>query len=750
MSLKEGQSTNRPPLLEGPNYAYWKSKMKAFLKSLYERAWRAVMIGWTEPIMANPEGVGMPKPEALWSEADDVAAVGNSKALNAIFYGVDENVFKLIAECEVAKEAWDILRIAYEGPESESNDEEEEHENVNLVGHIVTIEDGSETSENPYSSTLSEQPIDDASSSDDEGLAHETSAEMYKELYEKCLLVIGLNKKLTETVASLTEEKDKKWQEVELLLAQKVKLLDIVSVLKSEMEKNRETHPAGLVELRRKNAELSRKEVHLLNKVESLELQIEMERDNHAATMKELSKFKGSAKMLNSGSKNLESILRSQRIEDGHRGLGFNGNSGSDKTSSVKAKPKPAQRAEQSVNHYPEKQLGNRGRKQLMPNRGRHGTEWRRNNRTCWYCYQMGHIKSRCRLLLAEQKVMEYRVTPRVRQVWKPKSRKEVCLVALSSFSHMKEECWYLDSGCSTHMTGNPQYLINVKPIRKRQFVTFEDGGEGQVIGCGTLKVPDLPELEDILLVDGLKVNLISISRLCDEGQSVTFTCHSCQVLDWNGDTLLEGSRSTNKSYCLGTVGTRAATVCPTNMIHEMKLQGTGMVSSSRKVKDKDAINSIPEDDKCRGGTPSETPVLTKSIEDKVPGGPSDEATLTPAGTLDNAPALQPSWRIKSRGNEIKCRELAACSSSPKNVIKAFIDEVWVVAIHVELEELIRYEAWKVYHLVHSHELKATIYGLTQAPRAWYKTFLIDHRYERGGVEKHIFTKYTSTQKLVG
>ncbi|CAM8893153.1 unnamed protein product [Rhodiola kirilowii] len=74
------------------------------------------------------------------------------------------------------------------------------------------------------------------------------------------------------------------------------------------MEKNRETHPAGLVELRRKNAELSRKEVHLLNKVESRELQIEMERDNHAAIMKELSKFKRSEKMRNSGSKNLESI----------------------------------------------------------------------------------------------------------------------------------------------------------------------------------------------------------------------------------------------------------------------------------------------------------------------------------------------------------------------------------------------------------------------------------------------------------
>ncbi|CAM8880345.1 unnamed protein product [Rhodiola kirilowii] len=357
MSLKEGQSTNRPLLLEGPNYAYWKSKMKAFLKSLDERAWRAVMIGWTEPMMANPEGAVMPKSEALWSEVDDVAAVGNSKALNAIFYGVDENVFKLIAECEVAKEAWDILRIAFEGPDKESNDEEEEHENIK--GLVVTIEDCSETSKSPYSSALFEQPADDTSGNDEEELTHEALVETYMELHKKWLMMIGLNKKLTETVTSLTEEKDKLWQEVKLLVAQKVEQQEDISALKKE-----------LIGMSQECLSLLAQKVELLGAVSPL------------------------------------------KIEDGHRGLGFNDNSGLDKTSSVKAKLKPAQRARQSVNRYPEKQLGNQGRKQLMPNRGRHGTEWRRKNRTCWYCYQMGHIKSRCRLLLAEQKVMESRVIP--------------------------------------------------------------------------------------------------------------------------------------------------------------------------------------------------------------------------------------------------------------------------------------------------------------------------------------------------
>ncbi|CAM8944927.1 unnamed protein product [Rhodiola kirilowii] len=121
MTLKEGQSTTRPPLLEGSNYASWKPKMKSFLKSLDERAWKAVLTGWTEPTMENLTGEVVPKPEALWTEADDRASVGNSKAMNAIFSGVDENVMKLIINCEVAKDAWDILQMAYEGTDKVCN-----------------------------------------------------------------------------------------------------------------------------------------------------------------------------------------------------------------------------------------------------------------------------------------------------------------------------------------------------------------------------------------------------------------------------------------------------------------------------------------------------------------------------------------------------------------------------------------------------------------------------------------------------
>ena len=42
---KENSFTIRPPSLDGTNYRYWKAKMRAFLKSIDEHVWLAVVNG---------------------------------------------------------------------------------------------------------------------------------------------------------------------------------------------------------------------------------------------------------------------------------------------------------------------------------------------------------------------------------------------------------------------------------------------------------------------------------------------------------------------------------------------------------------------------------------------------------------------------------------------------------------------------------------------------------------------------------
>ncbi|TYK07991.1 gag-pol polyprotein [Cucumis melo var. makuwa] len=111
--IREGLSTSLPPVLDGKNYSYWKPRMILFIKTLDGKAWRTLVAGY-EPPMITVDGVSVPKPEVDWTDAEEQASVGNARALNAIFNGMDLNVFKFINFCSTTKEAWRILEVAYE------------------------------------------------------------------------------------------------------------------------------------------------------------------------------------------------------------------------------------------------------------------------------------------------------------------------------------------------------------------------------------------------------------------------------------------------------------------------------------------------------------------------------------------------------------------------------------------------------------------------------------------------------------
>ena len=79
--------------------------MRAFLCSIDEIVYDAVEVGWTRPKVAK----------STWDKAALTVANGNSKVLNAIFYGVSPDEFHRFSHIIVAKEAWEILETTYEG-----------------------------------------------------------------------------------------------------------------------------------------------------------------------------------------------------------------------------------------------------------------------------------------------------------------------------------------------------------------------------------------------------------------------------------------------------------------------------------------------------------------------------------------------------------------------------------------------------------------------------------------------------------
>ena len=76
----------------------------------------------------------------------------------------------------------------------------------------------------------------------------------------------------------------------------------------------------------------------------------------------------------------------------------------------------------------------------------------------------------------------------------------------------------------------------------KEKFInlTIKDGGKvifggkekGKIIGQGKVSEDPSYSVNDVLLVEGLNYNLLSISHLCDKGLRVIFEFNKCKIVD--------------------------------------------------------------------------------------------------------------------------------------------------------------------------------------------------------------------------
>ncbi|XP_062100928.1 uncharacterized protein LOC133806859 [Humulus lupulus] len=65
--------------------------------------------------------------------------------------------------------------------------------------------------------------------------------------------------------------------------------------------------------------------------------------------------------------------------------------------------------------------------------------------------------------------------------------------------------------------SGDKDFLVNIRPMQCGE-VTFGNGLAGNVKGMGTFNFEGLPRLKNVMLVEGLRANLLSVSQICDQG----------------------------------------------------------------------------------------------------------------------------------------------------------------------------------------------------------------------------------------
>src|ERR1044072_7555554 len=116
----------------------------------------------------------------------------------------------------------------------------------------------------------------------------------------------------------------------------------------------------------------------------------------------------------------------------------------------------------------------------------------------------------------------------------------------ISLTAPLRQQSWYLDNGCSRHMTGE-RHMFQELELKPGGVVRYGGNQKGKIIGSGTIGNGKCPSIKNVILVEGLMHNLLSISQLADNGYDVIFNQKSCKVISQkDGSTLFNGKRKNN------------------------------------------------------------------------------------------------------------------------------------------------------------------------------------------------------------
>ncbi|GJT08197.1 hypothetical protein Tco_0842659 [Tanacetum coccineum] len=103
---------------------------------------------------------------------------------------------------------------------------------------------------------------------------------------------------------------------------------------------------------------------------------------------------------------------------------------------------------------------------------------------------------------------------------------------------------WYLDSGCSKHMTRDRSQLTNFV-YKFLGTVKFGNDHITKIMGYGDFHIRNVT-ISRVYYVEGLGHNLFSVGQLYDSDLEVAFRKHTCFVRNLEGVYLLSGSWETN------------------------------------------------------------------------------------------------------------------------------------------------------------------------------------------------------------
>ncbi|CAN6723497.1 unnamed protein product [Malus baccata var. baccata] len=145
----------------------------------------------------------------------------------------------------------------------------------------------------------------------------------------------------------------------------------------------------------------------------------------------------------------------------------------------------------------------------------------------CYNCEKFGHIARDCNSMKPVQQL---------NYANKVESTPTMFYASNQTFTSVKDcdDVWYVDSGCSNHMTGREDLLVDID----RNVTAKVEMGTGQLVdvtGKGSLVVETKlgkRYIKEVMLVPGLKENLLSVGQMMEHGYYLVFGGHKVEIYD--------------------------------------------------------------------------------------------------------------------------------------------------------------------------------------------------------------------------
>ncbi|KAL4352591.1 hypothetical protein GQ457_06G020380 [Hibiscus cannabinus] len=172
----------------------------------------------------------------------------------------------------------------------------------------------------------------------------------------------------------------------------------------------------------------------------------------------------------------------------------------------------------------------------------------------CYNCGKKGHMAKAC---WSKKKSVESNVvTSNSEEEWDAEAffaveEEELALTTTMSDKIDYENDWIVDSGCSNHMTGDKEKLLNMSEYKGSRVVVTANNSKLPIAHVGNTVVSpqnndtEMP-LQNVYHVPGMKKNLLSVAQLTSAGHIVIFGPQDVKVynnLEIKDEPLMKGRR---------------------------------------------------------------------------------------------------------------------------------------------------------------------------------------------------------------